>query len=108
MRGQVPGDGGSLAGAVEGVIGVDEQGGIGGDGLAEVDEGILFVRVGLDEGVGHGAKDGDGIEGLRQHRGGAEETRYVAGPGRRQARIGAVGPPQLEIDQAGAAVGGKP
>ena len=62
-------------------------------------EGGQLLVVGLDEGVGHGARQGDAPAHPRPHVRGPVEAGDVAGPRREQGGLGAVGAAHAEVRQ---------
>ncbi|GBD41042.1 hypothetical protein HRbin39_00417 [bacterium HR39] len=88
-----------LPGGALGVVGVDQEHHRLRPGAGEVEEGLGLVLVGLDEGVGHGAEDGDPEDRLGRHGGGAGEADDVGGPRGEQSGLRAVRPAQAEVDE---------
>jgi hypothetical protein len=67
--------------------------------MCEALESDCFVVVGLDKGMRHGAVDRDAECPIGQHRGSAREPGDIARASGHQSSVGAVRPPQPEIDE---------
>ena len=81
------------------VIGVDQQGGDGGEVPGKHPKGVNFVGKTGDVGMGHGPEDGNAVEFPRQDVAGAQKPRQITGPGHLETGVAALGAPQGKIHQ---------